>query len=97
MWLLSLIVLIPLAIVFFGSFKTQAEAVAFSLKLPESWHFENYKTVIEEAHILRAMINSLIITIASVAVCVLFSSMGAFVLARKKNWQKAFIYSSIWE
>lgn len=97
MWLLSLIVLIPLAIVFFGSFKTQAEAVAFSLKLPESRHFENYKTVIEEAHILRAMINSLIITIASVAVCVLFSSMGAFVLARKKNWQKAFIYSSIWE
>lgn len=85
MWLLSLIVLIPLAIVFFGSFKTQAEAVAFSLKLPESWHFENYKTVIEEAHILRAMINSLIITIASVAVCVLFSYMGAFVLARKKE------------
>ncbi|MGN1141138.1 MAG: carbohydrate ABC transporter permease [Oliverpabstia sp.] len=85
MWLLSLVVLVPLAIVLLGSFKTQAEAVAFSLQLPKEWHFDNYKLVIHEAHILRAMANSLIITIASVAICVLFSSMGGFVLARKKG------------
>lgn len=92
MWLLSLTVLIPLVIVFLGSFKTQAEAVSFSISLPEVWHFENYELVIKEAHIIRAFANSLLITIASVFVCILLSSMAAFVLARKKTKAAEILY-----
>ena len=51
LWVLSLVVLVPFAIAILGSFKNQAEAGAFSLRLPSEWIFSNYSQVIEEAHI----------------------------------------------
>lgn len=83
LWVVSLIVLVPLAIAVLGAFKSQEEAVAFSLSLPTRWHLENFATVIEEAHIFRALLNSIFFASVSVVLTILFASMGAFVLARK--------------
>ena len=46
----SLIIIVPLLIVIFGSFKDAPEAQAFSLALPSSWHFENYSVVIQKGN-----------------------------------------------
>lgn len=85
LWMLSLVVLVPFAIAILGSFKNQAEAGAFSLRLPSEWIFSNYSQVIEEAHIFRSLFNSLYIAVISVVICVLVAAMGAFVLARKNT------------
>ena len=44
-WVLSLIVIVPFLIVIFNAFKTKSEAINMALSLPETWHFENFKTV----------------------------------------------------
>lgn len=96
LWILSLVVLIPFAIVILGSVKNQAEAGAFSLKLPTEWMFSNYAQVIEEAHIFRALFNSLFIASVSVIICVIVSSMGAFILARKRSKLANILYLFIY-
>jgi raffinose/stachyose/melibiose transport system permease protein len=83
--LLSLIVLIPVAIMVFGSFKSSPEAAKLSLELPKQWHFENYKVVIEKGKIGRALLNSIFITGSSVFMVVLVSAMSAFYLVRRNN------------
>lgn len=52
--LASLIVLLPLVILIFGSFKTSAEVLSFSLSLPDTWQFSNYVRVFEEGGLSRA-------------------------------------------
>jgi len=49
MALLSLIVLVPLLVVFFGAFKTSTEAIRFNMMPPLEWHPENFSTVFVKA------------------------------------------------
>ncbi|GJM83292.1 hypothetical protein HMSSN139_57880 [Paenibacillus sp. HMSSN-139] len=46
--LASLLIILPVLIMIFGSFKTSAEVLDFSLKLPKEWMFSNYARVFEE-------------------------------------------------
>ena len=50
--LISLIVIIPLVVLFLNSFKTPAEANRMTLSLPTEWVFENYATVIEQGKLV---------------------------------------------
>lgn len=50
----SLIVLIPLVVLFLNSFKTQGESNKMSLSLPKEWIFANYKTVIEQGKLVSS-------------------------------------------
>lgn len=45
---ISLLVLIPMVVLFLNSFKSQGESNKMSLSLPKEWIFANYKTVIEQ-------------------------------------------------
>jgi ABC-type sugar transport system, permease component len=92
LWIMSLVVLIPFAIAILGSFKTQAEAGQFSLKLPTEWVVSNYAVVAAQAHIFRSLSNSVIISAVSVLLCILISSMGAFILSRKQTRLSNMIY-----
>lgn len=85
MWLLSLIILIPLFMVLLNAVKSQAEAATMSLVLPEEFHFENFKRVIKEGKMIRAMKNSFFLAISSVVLTNLGASMGAFVLSRRRT------------
>ena len=51
MLLLSLVIVIPLLVVLFGSFKTSSEAARYNFRPPEVWLFDNYLQVIEKAHL----------------------------------------------
>lgn len=91
--LLSLLVIVPLAVVVLGSFKNEAEAQLFNLKLPTEWIFENYTYVIIEGSLMRAFFNSLIITVAVVLIVMVASSLCAFVISRKHTRYTVFVYN----
>ncbi|WP_336780045.1 carbohydrate ABC transporter permease [Paenibacillus illinoisensis] len=90
--LASLFVLLPLVILIFGSFKTSAEVLSFSLSLPDTWQFSNYVRVFEEGGLSRAFLNSIWITGVSSVINIVASSAASFILARRETKVSGAIY-----
>ena len=89
---ISLIILIPLVVLFLNSFKTQGESNKMSLALPSTWQFENYKTVIEQGKLVSSFFNSLLYATVSVVIIVIVVSAAAFVIARNSKGINNLIY-----
>ncbi|MDU0331272.1 MULTISPECIES: carbohydrate ABC transporter permease [Paenibacillus] len=83
--LASLLILLPVLIMIFGSFKTSAEVLDFSIKLPEKWMFSNYVRVFEEGGLARSFWNSVLITGVSSIINIAASSAASFILARRET------------
>lgn len=75
---------VPFLFVLTNSFKTRAEIIINPLKLAKKFSFKNYISAFEKMSYMHAFTNSLIITVVSVLLIVLFSSMTAYLLVRKK-------------
>jgi len=76
----------PFTLIFLTSTKTAKEAFTFDFTLGENFLlWQNIKTVLQsnDGTVIRAFINSTIITIISVALVIVFSSMAAFIFARR--------------
>lgn len=82
---LSLLIVVPLLIMILGSFKTSAEASRFSLALPDKWMFENYAYVFKYGNVARSFTNTVIITAFSTFFAHMFSTMGSYILARRRT------------
>lgn len=89
---ISLIVLVPLVVLFLNSFKTQGESNKMSLSLPKEWMFENYKTVIEQGKLVSAFFNSLLYSTVSVLIITIVVAAAAFVIARNRKGINNIIY-----
>ena len=89
---ISLIILIPILVLFLNSFKTQGESNKMSLSLPTKWMFENYKTVIEQGKLVSSFFNSLLYATVSVSIIIVVVSAAAFVIARNRKGINNFIY-----
>ena len=89
---ISLIVLVPLVVLFLNSFKTQGESNKMSLSLPKEWIFANYKTVIEQGKLLSSFFNSLLYSTVSVLIITIVVAAAAFVIARNRRGINNFIY-----
>ena len=76
------LILVPCLIVILGSFKTDAEVYTKPLSLPENWTLDNYRRLLSESTIGRSFMNSVFITLLSVAITLLLASMCSFALAR---------------
>lgn len=83
--LISLVYIIPIIMMVFGSLKTQMEAMEMTLMPPHSLQWQNYVHVIKTGGILRGYSNSLIITIASVALILLCGSFAGIVISRRMS------------
>lgn len=88
----SLLVLIPMIVLFLNSFKTQGESNKMSLSLPKKWIVANYKTVIEQGKLISSFFNSLLYATVSVLIIVILVSAAAFVIARNRKGINNFIY-----
>ena len=88
----SLIVLIPLVVLFLNSFKTQGESNKMSLSLPKEWIFANYKTVIEQGKLVSSFLNSLLYATCSVLIITTVVAAAAFVIARNRKGINNIIY-----
>ena len=83
--LLAGIYIYPVFLMVINSFKSFKEILTNVLGLPTSLHFENYTYVIEKMDYFRLFLNNLVITLLGIAGIVLFSSMAAYILDRKKT------------
>lgn len=97
----SLITIIPMIVVFFGSFKSGPELLETNpLALPQSWNFTNYIRAWNEGKMLIGFINTFIILIVAIALTILTGTMTAYVLNRfnfrgKKLVKGAFLLASL--
>lgn len=89
---ISLIVLIPLVVLFLNSFKTSAEADKMTLSLPTEWVFENYSTVVEQGKLVSSFFNGLLYATGSVVIIVIVVSLAAFVISRNMKGINRFMY-----
>jgi raffinose/stachyose/melibiose transport system permease protein len=87
--LVSIVVfLVPFAFVILQAAKTPAEASNLNFALPTKWvFFENLTAVLQtnDGIVITAFINSVLLTVFSVAVMVVFGAMVGYVLQRKKT------------
>ncbi|HWU60014.1 MAG TPA: carbohydrate ABC transporter permease [Microbacteriaceae bacterium] len=80
--------LVPFTFIVLQAAKTPAEAGEFSFALPTNWViWQNLVDVLttNDGMILRAFINSAVLTITSVIIMVVFAAMVGYVLSRKKT------------
>lgn len=82
---LALLWLVPFYLMFVNSFKSKKEIFMDTISLPESWNFDNYVTAFEELDFMRTLFNSLLITVVSVVLIIVFSAMAAYALSRAKS------------
>lgn len=85
--------MIPIYYLVMSTFKTQAEIVASPLGLPSSLNLSNYARALDGLDFFRHFFNSLLITVVSVTLIVVFGSMAAYVIARKPNRFTRFLRS----
>jgi len=78
----SAVVLIPIVLVIFGSFKTVPEFFSTPYGPPLEFDPFNYQRGWEEANLQRATVNSVIATVLGVAVSTILSCLAAYGIAR---------------
>ncbi|MEU1159737.1 carbohydrate ABC transporter permease [Streptomyces sp. NPDC005921] len=97
--LLSLIalpwVVLPLWLLLVNSVKPMGEASLLGLGLPKTWALgDNYATVIREGHYLRALTNSLMVVVPTIAVVVVLGAMAAWGYARSRSMTAKVAYNA---
>ncbi len=86
-----IVYLIPFFFVIINSLKTKKEAGLMSIGFPEQLQFsqvvENYTRVLTASKylVLRAFANSILLTAISVCIIILFTSMLAYIIQRRKG------------
>ena len=93
--LLSLLWLIPLAFILINSFKGKLFISESPFALPDgesSVGLNNYTKTLGDENFGQAILWSLFITVASVAVIVFFCAMTAYYITRVKTWWTSVIY-----
>ena len=83
MTVLAVIVLVPIYYLIVTTFKTTAEATASPMGLPAHFDLSGYIDTFQKMQYPRALMNTVIITLCSVAGIILVSAMCGYVLNRK--------------
>lgn len=85
MVLLAALYIYPVVLMVLNSFKPFKEVLTNVLALPVKWSSDNYIYVIEKMDYGRLFINNVVITGIGIFGIVLFSSMAAYILDRRKT------------
>jgi len=80
------IIIVPLTIVIFGSFKTTGELFNAPFGLPSSFAPTNYAEVLGAQDLDVPFLNSAIVTLLSVTVTLFLGSLAAYGVARIPGW-----------
>jgi raffinose/stachyose/melibiose transport system permease protein len=82
---LSLAYVLPFVLVFLNAFKPKYDIIENPLAWPKQVSWDNFEQAMLKMNFFRALTNSIIITVISVAALIVFSSMLAYYLARTKT------------
>jgi len=77
--------LFPIYIMVVNSFKSRAQIFTDTIGLPKSLDFSYYIAAIEKMKFLKALTNSLLVTIISITLIIIFSSMSAWAIVRSNS------------
>lgn len=91
-WIVTVIMITPLALIIVNSFKNQAESASMSLALPREWVFNNFSTVIQKGKLVAGFINSMIYSCSATIIAVLLASMAAYVFSRRQSKLNKILY-----
>jgi raffinose/stachyose/melibiose transport system permease protein len=92
MIILSLIYIYPVLLVVINSFKTNKDLMLNVLSLPKKFIMDNYIYVWNYMEYPRLFLNNLLITVVGIVGIVAFSSLAAYMLARRKTKPSFLIY-----
>ncbi|MBR2256860.1 MAG: carbohydrate ABC transporter permease [Blautia sp.] len=85
LFLLALIYIYPVFLMYMNSFKPFGEIVKNAIALPSRLELENYTYVIKKIRYFKLFLNNVIITVTGIAGIILFSSMAAYMMDRRKT------------
>jgi raffinose/stachyose/melibiose transport system permease protein len=80
--IVTLIVLVPIVILIFGSLKTRGEMYTHPYTIPNPPHWENYSQILSQSSLWIMLRNSLIVMLSSTAGVLTICSLASFVFAR---------------
>lgn len=87
----SAFVLMPIAWMIFAAFKTRREIFTDPLGLPGSWSLESFRRA-WGVGLGQFMLNSVVVTTASVAIIIAISGLAAYVMARSDSLLLKLLY-----
>ena len=87
MTILAVMVLVPIYYLIVTTFKTSAEATVAPMALPSSFDLSGYARAFQKMQYPRALMNTVIITVCSVAGIIIVSAMCGYALNRKGNYR----------
>jgi raffinose/stachyose/melibiose transport system permease protein len=87
--------LLPLYFVIISAFKSKLDYADNKLGLPKSWVISNFIEVVKSNLIFRWILNSLIITVISILLCIIISCFASYAFARLKFKGKNFMLNAI--
>ena len=88
----ALLVVVPITVVAFGSFKSQRQILTNPLGPPGGGNLEGYRKVIS-VHIFRAFRNSVLVVGFSVSITLFFASLAAYAVARIGGWRSNVMFA----
>jgi len=91
-YLFVVIALYPILLMMMSSFKSTAEIFANPLSLPESFSLQNYVKLWESVPFADFLLNSIIVSVVSVLLILLFSSLAAYYIARFSFRWNGYLY-----
>lgn len=95
MAILAIVYIYPVFLMFINSVKPFAEVVTDVIALPSKLEWSNYSYVIEKMQYGKLFLNNVIITTIGIVGIVLFSSMSAYIINRRKSKYTKFAHLMI--
>jgi len=91
----AVLIVVPLVVVVFGTFKTTPELFSSPFGPPPGLDLTNYSRVLQDADLAGAFRNSVVVTLCSVGLTLFVASLAAFGIARIPGWQGWAVYGAI--
>ena len=90
---ITLIILVPIVVLIFGSLKTTGEMYSHPYTIPIPPHWENYGQILFQSSFWILLRNSLIVMVLSTAGVLIVCSLAAFVFARMQFRSKELVFN----
>lgn len=90
--LFALLIILPVSMVIITTFKTSDYFYLNPTGLPESITFQNFIDIVKENNLHRNFLNSLIVTISTIASCLFIASLVSYVIMRLSGWKSLALY-----
>jgi len=87
------VILVPVAYIILGGFRTNAQITSDPSGLPSPWNFQNYLDVLSGSMFWRQVMNSAIAALSTTAGAVVLGLMASYVLARYRFRGRGALYA----